>query len=457
MPVFLLAVQIFWVHQDLVEGHRVRPIRVPDTASYLRLARMSTIDGALSHYRSNGYPLLLRIFTWREIAGPELWVFFCGVLALFAGTWAYTQRAWLGLAAASPLLYGDTLKLLGRVQPDFVACGLVLLSVSWLLLLIARPRNVLLWILLVLSVFASYQVRPATLFLIGWLPVMGWALKALRERTSSRATLVWAGGLATAVVVPYLMFAGWRYARIGEFGLVAFGGYNMSGLAASLIDDEMLDELDEPHQWAARRILMKRQRRGWSPYRAGEGSLEWFEQYSENIWRVSVWTAKDQLLSGREVARARGEEIGQSLHVAVNRYLRSLSRDVIQRRLGKYVRWVRDANLFGWKKLGGSPWVIWPAGLLLVTVLGLWTARQAGLWSAVALEAMAPQLLGMLLLGVTFFLAYIFLVSLLSYPFTRYYYGTVLLLPSALCVVLAALWGEVLGALWMRRRAVVEP
>ena len=67
IPLLLLAVQIWWLHDSLVANHEVHAIRVPDTTSYLRLSRMSTVEGALTHYRTYGYPLLIKIFGWREL------------------------------------------------------------------------------------------------------------------------------------------------------------------------------------------------------------------------------------------------------------------------------------------------------------------------------------------------------------------------------------------------------
>ncbi|MDH3403043.1 MAG: hypothetical protein OES32_12995 [Acidobacteriota bacterium] len=450
LPVLLLLAQILLVHQSLTRNGKVRAIRVPDTASYLKLAQVKTVEGALTHYRTNGYALLLRLFGWRKLPGRELAIFFLGTLCLFAGVGAYGRSSWLGLAAASPLLYGDTLELLGRIQPDFVSCGFVLVAVGALLVSIARPRNVAAWVVLVLAVLAAYQCRPATLFVIGWLPVAGWALRALRERRLGGAALRWAAAVAAATVIPYLAFIGWRQARVGELGLVAFGGYNMSGLAASLIDEEMLSELEGEHRELATRIYRRRTLKGWTPYDPAAGSITWFEQYSPNIWQVSAPVA---------YARVRQEEAAtppgaapRYVRLEVNERLGALSKDVIRRRPAKYLAWVRDANLYGWRQLGGSPWVVWPAAVLAVSSLALLVGRRRGIVPAAGEGSRVPEAAGLLLLGGSYFLAYVLLISLLSFPFSRYYYGTVLLLPSALCAAAAALWATALAG-WRGRRA----
>jgi hypothetical protein len=453
VPLALLLVQIAWVHHELVASQRVKATLVPDTQSYINHAQMSTINGALMHYRSLGYPAAIRWIGWRELPGRELWLFFIGAVALFAGVTAYARSAWVGLAAAMPLLHGQTLELLGRIQPDFISCGLVLLVVALLLLLVGRRRNPVLWLGLLVSVFAAYQMRPATLFLLGWLPAVGWLLVFVRQRTPRGPALGFALALVAATWLPYLAFAGWRYARIGEFGLVGFGGYNMSGLAASLVDESMLDELEGRHRRMARQMLNMRRRRGWEPYRPGEGSQEWFEQYNDNLWRVGVQTAKQQIVVEEGSLKSR-DPMHESLHLRINELLRDASKDIIRRRLDHYVVWVKDANLYGWKQLPDSPWVRWPALLLAASAAAVFLTRRLGALRPPASNELLAASLALLAAGVSYFVAYTLLISLLSFPFSRYYYGSILLLPSGLCAVLAALWLQVAASRGSAQRSI---
>jgi len=419
----------------------VHAIRVPDTMSYLRLSRMSTVEGALTHYRTYGYPLLIKIFGWRELPGRELWIFFVAVLAFYGGVAAYARSQWLALAAASPLLYGQALGMLGRLQPDFVAGSWVLFAVASLLGLVARPRNVLLWCGLAASVFAAYQFRPATLILVAWLPVIGFAVRAWRERRLDRRLLAWAVGLALATVLPYLAFCSWRYARVGDFGLVSFGGYNMCGMAATLLEPSLIRELEGEERLMGNIMYKMRQKRDWQPYRSGEGSEQWFAQYSDNIWRICAAVAKRQVQEAW--AHAPDEPDRRYLRLEINDKLSAFSKSVIRLRVGHYLSWVRDANLYGWRQLRGSPWVVWPALLLAIFGLVLAGGRRFGLLARGGRGDALRLVSALGVLGLSFFLAYVALISLLSFPFSRYYYGTVLLLPSALCFSLAVIWQEI--------------
>lgn len=55
-------------------------------------------------------------------------------------------------------------------------------------------------------------------------------------------------------------------------------------------------------------------------------------------------------------------------------------------------------------------------------------------------------LIGLLALGVGYFAAYLLLVSLVSFPFTRYFVSLTLFLPSALCAQLFVMWRRILPA-----------
>ena len=291
------------------------------------------------------------------------------------------------------------------------------------------------------SVFAAYQVRPATLFMVAWLPVIGLVVRAWRERRLDRRLLAWAVGLALATVLPYLAFCSWRHARVGDFGLVSFGGYNMCGMAATLLEPSLVRELEGDERLMGQVMYKMRKTRDWQPYRRGEGSQEWFAQYSDNIWRICAGVAKRRV---QEVwAQAPDEPGSRYLRLEINDKLSAFSKSVIRLRVGHYLTWVRDANLYGWRQLRGSPWVVWPALLLAVSALALAGGRRFGPLAAGSGGEALRLILALGALGLSFFLAYVALISLLSFPFSRYYYGTVLLLPSALCFSLAVVWREI--------------
>ena len=81
---------------------------------------------------------------------------------------------------------------------------------------------------------------------------------------------------------------------------------------------------------------------------------------------------------------------------------------------------------------------------MLATLAGWWIARLRGaIPPATGDSARLRSAAGVLLAGGSFFFAYIFLISLLSFPFGRYFAGAALLLPGSLCGAVVCLWLEV--------------
>ena len=60
--------------------------------------------------------------------------------------------------------------------------------------------------------------------------------------------------------------------------------------------------------------------------------------------------------------------------------------------------------------------------------------------------AVTVRLAGLAAIAVGFFLSYLGLLSLVSFPFERYFVGAVIFLPSTLCAMLFVLWRRILTA-----------
>ena len=144
---------------------------------------------------------------------------------------------------------------------DFPAKILAVTSVACLLWVVADRKKILPWLALTVSLAGAYQVRPAYLFLIPLAPCLGIGFAFLWSKGRG-GPLVWKAilaGLLAAATLPFLAFSLWRWEMVGDFGLVSFAGYNLSGLAVELLDVPMIDgELSEASQPLARVILAER-------------------------------------------------------------------------------------------------------------------------------------------------------------------------------------------------------
>lgn len=446
-PLTLLALQAIVLFVLFETRGWLGAVRHPDTESYawsLPLERSAA--ERLAHYRTVGYPFFLRALGavrlgWQAIPETQLAVYLAAVLLFWSGMRAWWGRAWLAFAAATPLFYLDFLSLVPFVQPDFLSGGLAIATFGVLLHLLARPRSVLLWSALTLAVVATYQVRPATVFLVGWVPLAGAALWWLRGGLPVPHLALRAAGLAAATVLPWLAFSTLRLLLVGHFGLVAFGGYNSSALASCFLDEELIAELPEPHAELARKIYGKRRARGWQPLVAGGDTMPCFEQYNDNLWRINASTVWDGLRAARRrAARQGGSPLDvEPPRIVVNRRLQAFARAVIARRPRLYLQWVRDAVRFGLAQLPSEAWIRWPALLLPPAAAAAWLAgrrRGAARGSPAGKPPAWRPLAGLWLLGGGYFVAYLVLTCLVSYPFQRYFLSIALLLPCPLAASL---------------------
>ncbi len=439
LPALVLLLQIAVAIGVLGRTGRLDPEIVPDSWSYQRISQASTAERALKQHRTYGYPLFLKMV--RLSTGPPhlaqipefhaaLW--FGAVLLFWFAVADWTRSPWLALAAATPLTSAPLLSLIPRVQPDFAASALALMAMSLLLLLASRPARVLRWLLLTVVVFLTYQVRPAYVFLIPLVPLIGWALRWCRRGRPRLGHVGWAANLALAMIVPFLLFAGARKALVDHFGLVSFSGFSLIGVTASFLDEELIESLPPESHKLASTIHAGRAGRGWRPLTLEDDISTWHEQYNLNTWRISINPARRlETAYAREVSQ-RGKP-RRFRDIEVNDRLMSLSRQVIQRRPRLYIRWVRDSFLLGAGRVARYPWVLWP---FLAVLVSLPVARLRGSLA----NALQPRLLGLVLLCVSFTVAHLLLVAAVSAAFDRYLVAVALLLPSALCALLLSLW-----------------
>jgi hypothetical protein len=448
VPLALLLLQVLLVFGSLPHAGRLRPRKVADTQSYLVAASSTTLTQALAHYRTQGYPLFLKMAARMEsrlgmVPTLQAVLYLSAVLLFWLAIWRYTDSRWLALAAATPLPYAHIFGLVNILQPDLLAAAAALAAVSFLLLLERRPASVVLWAAFTLALFTSYQLRPANVFLVVLAPVIAAILRWSGAPLPWRSVLRWAGFVALAAALPYLAFATLRWVKVGHFGLVSFGGTNLSAAAACFLDHDLVRELPEDSRLAARKALAARRRAGFQPLRRGDDTAKWFEeQYNENLWRIMRPGAR--ALLDRERRRAReatavGEEPPRldprPDQVVINARLGELSEQIILRRPGLYLQWVRDSFGFGLRQLGDRPWVFWPATLIVLALPVSWViGARSRRTDGGGRSDVRP--FGLFLVGVLYFVANLLLLALVTFPFARYFAGAVLLLPSVLCVEL---------------------
>ncbi len=427
-PRFWLVVQMAVFALVLWLTGLLAPRESNDTKSYVEASRMPG-RLMLTSPRTVGYPLVLKaVAPWspdfQAIPAVQLAVHFLAVAFLDFVLRRFGATPWQAFAVATGFLY-TVLNDLGvsYLLTDSLAKSMAAFTVGFLLWTSVSPRRLDLWIGLAVSLAATYQIRPAYLFLIPLTPLLGIAL--LRLQSSWRGTpFCWrASGLALCGValVPFLGFCLLRWTLVGHFGLVSFTGCNLVGVAGEWIDQPMIDtELPEAWRPLAQEILEGRKRmRLESPYR--RGGLDMY-----------VWE-RNHLATVVQIAYPAAKRLYGDDHVLVDRQLSGLSKQILWLRKGAYLRFLIYNLRDGLAKFLQTGFVLQGLlglGFCLFAVRVL--ARPRG---AIEPPSAAPVpsygvMHALLLIAVSFALAKLLLVALVESVIARYVYAAGLFLPS---------------------------
>ncbi len=377
--------------------------------------------------RTVGYPLFLRAVESACgellcLPAVQLLLYGFSVVLLCAALERFGLSALAAVVATTPLLYSSlVVHLAPSAMTEVPASAFGLVALSALLgLSLARGRAVGLWILFGATLLVAYQIRPAFLFLVPLSPlaVLVWS-RSLRR----------AGVVLLVAVVPFLAFSFLRWVVVGHFGLVGFAGYNLSGIATSMVGDEVIEVLPAEDQELASRILAQRQARGLPPLTASSPYDDWQESFNINAWKIAIPQARGLW---REFYSDRPPEIPRDLFV--DRRLSRFSISVIRQRPRLYAVWLARSWLRALRLTAAKPWIWLPALLCLFSAAVCRWRCQKGGWSG------AGAALNFLLLAVAFYLASLALTLLVEPPEWRYLASAELLLPGAMLAAAVELW-----------------
>lgn len=459
-PLWVLLAEIVVLYLVLATTGGLVPKEVPDTRSYVAMAKATELEEILSSYRTYGYPLYLKIVappydTFAAVPIVQLAAYWAAVVLFWWALAAYCGSGVIALLAATPLIWGRTLTLVTRVAPDTLGLAFALATVSLALLAAARPERRILWVGLAAATLCSYQVRPSYLFLIAWVPVTAAILLWCAQRVP-RARLIRVIALvALATFVPYLLYAGLRSRVVGHFGLVSFGAMNLAGVTNSFLDERMVVEMPPEHRKLAGGMLQKRVKGGFVPYTLESRTEDFYDQYSKNIFRRAVASAEWQIHKEKTQARRQAAESGEPYpedrwlpgRVETNRRLKSFALAQIRLRPELYSKWVQDSFGLGLKRAASDPWVAIPA---LAYLLGLPVLVLRGRSESWGERADVPfykgRLGGLAFLAGAYFVPSLLLVVLVSYPHPRYVLPGYLFVAPVLIVLAVETWRQALAA-----------
>ncbi|MCP4200778.1 MAG: hypothetical protein GY769_02435 [bacterium] len=451
----LWLVLLFWtVWRNLIKTGFLVAVPSPDTLSYDLLSRSDSLSELLSSVRTIGYPLFLKLLRsvspdYQAAPTVHLAIYLAVVVLFWWSVRGYTGSPWRAFAWSLPLAYPCNLAFIKFIQPDFLGPAVAIAVTALLIMLARRPTSPILWILLTVVTFCSYQVRPDNLFLVVLVPLGGVVLLLCRRTFDTKRLLRVGAGLIAVTVVPLLLFMTLRWGLVGQFGVVPFGGYNLVGVAASFLDDELVRDLPPEQQELAAAILRGRRALKYQRYKAAAWTRNWHPQYSPNVWRVAEPIARE-LLTDAETTRFKGVDVppvsGDAVFT-INRAFKELSRAIILRRPILYCKWVYDGLWTGLAMLPQCMSFVQLMTLLVLSVPALLIrARRVGGNDSASTIDRVLRLHGISIVVVAYFLGKLLLTVLVSVPYDRYVFPSMAFLPCVLAAALFEAWHWVLSA-----------
>jgi hypothetical protein len=265
----------------------------------------------------------------------------------------------------------------------------------------------------------AYLLRPSLLPLIVLLPASVLLLSRQRRRAAPLAL-----GLLCGTMLPFLAISGLRRATVGDFDIVSFGGFQMSGMAALMLTPATLDRLPADLRPMAADIIRRRDALiadGIAlPVPLNSEGVRSFPSAALFYFDILARTHDDVLY--RAVSP---EREGEETWVAFNARAQRFALAVIRADKLSYVAWVAGAavRLTGRLLAGNPAFVLWA-----VPFAGLYLWRRA--WQSPPISPPPPNEIDTLVVLVgTFTLATSLLIVVMTYPATRYADSAGILLP----------------------------
>ena len=250
---FVLIVVQFAILYSYWQVWNIAPLFVPDTVGYVLFADQNYLE-ALSSIRTIGYPIFLATLKaltggYDSLATVQFIFYALSVLTFWFVLVRSGAERWLAFALSIPLIYNPIVQLHGHIlTSDTLGLAFALFVVSAIIAACHFSKNNLIWILVAISLFASYQIRPSNLYLIVFVILFGlilWVMKRFFQKSQEAWKPAFKPFFLRLLIVsllPFLLFSALRGVTVGHFGLVSYGGLNVIGIIAPMIDKSLISE-----------------------------------------------------------------------------------------------------------------------------------------------------------------------------------------------------------------------
>ncbi len=443
-PLFWLSAQAVTIYVWLAGDGGFFAKTYVDTKTYLTTFDKGLV-AALSHIRTLGYPSFIQVVTYPggdldRIVHAQTLVYLSAVVFFGWAAGRYLDSSWRGFVVATPLLYTQLFgEFMTAMLTETLAAGLAMATAGFLLWVATTPTHRWAWAGLTVLLFSTYQVRPALLFLLGLVPLLGVLLVVLRHGWPGWRPLLRspAAGLLAASLLPFFAFSALRWVSVGHFGVVSFGGTNLIGITANMLSAAVIRDLPEARHDLATTMLQRRRELGLPTDGAYSYRL-WFRDYNHNVFKAG-------LKGARSLYKESDRE--ERYQVWVNKEFSALSHALIRARPTLYARWVWDGMVYSIRGISREP-PIQLTGLLVLATLPIWAVvrwrRRGRRSSGTTTVPLLPTSLGLALVAFGYAFAGMLVIVLVEDPVARYRWSAQLFLPSALLLLFHDLWRQIL-------------
>ncbi|MBI5395380.1 MAG: ankyrin repeat domain-containing protein [Verrucomicrobia bacterium] len=397
----------------------------PDSFTYIQFEfPRDLLDGM----RTFIYPLFLKAVArvspdYGLVPAAHALLYAAAVFVFWHGLRRAGFSPWAACITAAPLFFSETVTIFGdSVLTDAPALALAVATFGAMLLAAARPRRAGGWVALAVLIFAAHMTRPAYLFLIGWVPVVG-VLVAWLIRSAPGRLWVVAAAFAASSAGPFVLFGALRGVAVGHFGSVSAGGANAIGIAAEMLDAEVCKSLPHHLRPTALRALQERDAADLPRAITRRGA---------DLSQPDAWYVHNVIHIGLPLA---AKFCGTNKMLAVNQRLSALSGAVFRLRAGDYASWIARVFAFDLAKLARQ-WGLAVAGLvvLFAGACGWMAVRRRGEAGTLTARFDFRELAIITLAGLGFYAASLLLVAIVEFPVSRYTQAARVFIPSILAM-----------------------
>ena len=339
---------------------RLEPVLSPDSPSYVApYYNGSSLSALLSATRTFGYPLFLKVVTSFNLGKQSIPV--AQVAAFVVATWTFYwglrqagYRKWTATwCACSLFLSPALLRWSIYVLSDCLAMAWAVANTGcFLALCSSQSKNrSLAWCGFVATTFATYQTRPAYLFLIVLWPMLYWLLFSLHAK---HARTPWSRlqssiQVAAATTIPFVAWCTLRLVVVGHWGLVSYGSFGLIGICGQFVDSGTVAELPADLRPFAERIIARRsafkaapKSFGYDRYVTGTSHFAATENLNPTIFAMCSPAAEDLYCqsSTKWGLKRRWSMSAETDMMKINNKCTLLSFEILKIRPALYGRWI---------------------------------------------------------------------------------------------------------------------